>query len=42
MLAPRSAVRALWDASDRWNAFKSRTAERLTALVRRPSGQQSG
>ncbi|WP_458243268.1 transglutaminase TgpA family protein [Streptomyces sp. MAI_2237] len=42
VLAPRSAVRALWDASDRWNAFKSRTAERLTALVRRPSGQQSG
>ncbi|MFE7861128.1 DUF3488 and DUF4129 domain-containing transglutaminase family protein, partial [Streptomyces sp. NPDC057403] len=31
VLAPRSAVRALWDASDRWNAFKSRTAERLTA-----------
>ncbi|MCL6673423.1 MULTISPECIES: transglutaminase TgpA family protein [Streptomyces] len=42
VLAPRSAVRALWDASDRWNAFKSRTAERLTALARRPSGQQSG
>lgn len=42
VLAPRSAIRALWDASDRWNAFKSRTAERLTALVRRPSGQQSG
>ncbi|MBK3640426.1 DUF3488 and transglutaminase-like domain-containing protein [Streptomyces sp. MBT33] len=42
VLAPRSAIRALWDTSDRWNAFKNRTTERWTALLRRPSGQQSG
>ncbi|MFI7298821.1 DUF3488 and DUF4129 domain-containing transglutaminase family protein [Streptomyces sp. NPDC050121] len=42
VVAPRSAIRALWDLSDRWTAFKASWAARLTALVRRPSGQQSG
>ncbi|MER6420416.1 DUF3488 and transglutaminase-like domain-containing protein [Streptomyces sp. NPDC001137] len=42
VVAPRSAVRALWDLTDRWTAFKARCAERWSALVRRPSGQQSG
>ncbi|MFE6284053.1 DUF3488 and DUF4129 domain-containing transglutaminase family protein [Streptomyces sp. NPDC057877] len=42
VLAPRSAVRALWDLSDRWTALRARWAERLTALLRRPrpSGQR--
>ncbi|MGY6022438.1 transglutaminase TgpA family protein [Streptomyces spinosirectus] len=45
VVAPRSAVRAVWEAMDRWTAAKARWAERwsaLAALVRRPSGQQSG
>ncbi|MEV6944977.1 DUF3488 and transglutaminase-like domain-containing protein [Streptomyces sp. NPDC051172] len=42
VVAPRSAVRAVWDLTDRWTAFKARCAERWSALVRRPSGQQSG
>ncbi|MFI5791916.1 DUF3488 and DUF4129 domain-containing transglutaminase family protein [Streptomyces sp. NPDC051677] len=42
VVAPRSAVRAVWDLSDRWTALKASWAARLTALVRRPSGQQSG
>ena len=45
IVAPRSAVRALGDLADRWTAFKAGTAERWTALVRRPSGrpgEQSG
>ncbi|MDH6216402.1 transglutaminase TgpA family protein [Streptomyces pseudovenezuelae] len=42
VVAPRSAVRALWDASDRWTALKARWAERWATLVRRPSGQQQG
>ncbi|MFR9795551.1 DUF3488 and DUF4129 domain-containing transglutaminase family protein [Streptomyces sp. MS06] len=43
VVAPRSAVRALWDAADRWTALRTRWAGRWTALVlRRPSGQRSG
>lgn len=44
VVAPRSAVRALWDLTERWTLFKSRTAERWTSLVRRPrpSSQQGG
>ncbi|MFF4584493.1 DUF3488 and DUF4129 domain-containing transglutaminase family protein [Streptomyces sp. NPDC001388] len=45
VLAPRSAVRALWDLSDRWAAVKASWTSRaahLAALLRRPSGQQSG
>ncbi|MFJ9538077.1 DUF3488 and DUF4129 domain-containing transglutaminase family protein [Streptomyces sp. NPDC101225] len=45
VVAPRSAVRAAWEAMDRWTAAKARWAERrsaLAGLVRRPSGQQSG
>ncbi|MFJ8080608.1 DUF3488 and DUF4129 domain-containing transglutaminase family protein [Streptomyces sp. NPDC096205] len=42
VIAPRSAVRAVWDLSDRWTAFRERLEARLTALVRRPSGQRSG
>ncbi|MFF3482482.1 DUF3488 and DUF4129 domain-containing transglutaminase family protein [Streptomyces sp. NPDC002701] len=42
LLAPRSAVRVAWTASEKWTALKSRSAARWTALVRRPSGQGSG
>jgi transglutaminase-like putative cysteine protease len=45
IVAPRSAVRALWELADRWTAFKAGAAERWTALVRRPSsrpGEQRG
>ncbi|MFI1026780.1 DUF3488 and DUF4129 domain-containing transglutaminase family protein [Streptomyces sp. NPDC020951] len=42
VVAPRSAIRAVWDLSDRWTALKASWTARLTALVRRPSGQQSG
>ncbi|MCD9874151.1 transglutaminase TgpA family protein [Streptomyces guryensis] len=42
VVAPRSAIRAVWDLSDRWTAFKARCADRWSTLVRRPSGQQSG
>ncbi|MBQ1087798.1 DUF3488 and transglutaminase-like domain-containing protein [Streptomyces sp. B93] len=42
LVAPRSAIRALWDLSDRWTAVRARWTGRLTALVRRPrpSGQR--
>jgi transglutaminase-like putative cysteine protease len=42
VLAPRSAVRAVWNVADRWTAFRARWAGRRPALLRRPSGQQSG
>jgi hypothetical protein len=45
VVAPRSAVRALWDLSDRWTAAKARMADRWATLTRRPTGQpgrQSG
>ncbi|MER5434749.1 DUF3488 and transglutaminase-like domain-containing protein [Streptomyces sp. NPDC002588] len=45
VVAPRSAIRALWDLSDRWAAVKASWAARvarLATLVRRPSGQQGG
>ena len=51
VVAPRSAVRAVWDVADRWTALKASWAARLktpawaarlVTLVRRPSGQQSG
>jgi transglutaminase-like putative cysteine protease len=43
IVAPRSAIRAVWDVTDRWTALKNRTTARWsTALVRlrHPSGQQ--
>ncbi|SEQ45014.1 Transglutaminase-like superfamily protein [Streptomyces sp. yr375] len=42
VVAPRSAVRAVWALTDRWTTAKASCAARLTALVRRPSGEQSG
>ncbi|MGW1545220.1 transglutaminase family protein [Streptomyces sp. NPDC002309] len=43
VLAPRSAVRALWDLNERWLAVKGRVATGWAAvLARRPFGQQSG
>ncbi|MFF3330808.1 DUF3488 and DUF4129 domain-containing transglutaminase family protein [Streptomyces sp. NPDC002888] len=42
VVAPRSAVRAVWDLSDRWTSLKARWATRRANLLRRPSGQQSG
>lgn len=42
VVAPRSAIRAVWDLTDRWTAVRARWAARWTALLRRPSGQQSG
>ncbi|MEU5342244.1 DUF3488 and transglutaminase-like domain-containing protein [Streptomyces sp. NPDC020766] len=42
LLAPRSAVRVAWAASDSWIALKSRAMARWTAAVRRPSGRPSG
>ncbi|CAM5538852.1 Transglutaminase domain-containing protein OS=Streptomyces glaucescens OX=1907 GN=SGLAU_09530 PE=4 SV=1 [Streptomyces glaucescens] len=42
VLAPRSARRALWDVTDRWTAVRARWAGRWAALLRRPSGQQTG
>jgi transglutaminase-like putative cysteine protease len=46
VVAPRSAIRALWEATDRWTAFKTRTADRwptpLLRLRRPPGQQQSG
>ncbi|MGW3492737.1 transglutaminaseTgpA domain-containing protein [Streptomyces sp. NPDC001020] len=42
VLAPRSAVRAVWAGADRWTNGRARWAARWAALVRRPSGQQSG
>jgi transglutaminase-like putative cysteine protease len=37
VVAPRSAVRAVWDLADRWSALKASWAGRLATLVRRPS-----
>ncbi|MFD9394544.1 transglutaminaseTgpA domain-containing protein [Streptomyces sp. NPDC060000] len=43
VVAPRSAIRAIWGLSDRWTALKASGRARLTTLARRPSGhQQSG
>lgn len=43
VVAPRSAIRAVWDLTDRWTALRASWTVRLAALVRRPSGhQQSG
>ncbi|WP_033318082.1 transglutaminase TgpA family protein [Streptomyces yerevanensis] len=43
LLAPRSAVRVVWMASESWASLKSRAVARWTTLVRRPSaGQGSG
>ncbi|MFH8987352.1 DUF3488 and DUF4129 domain-containing transglutaminase family protein [Streptomyces sp. NPDC017940] len=42
MLAPRSAARVVWTASDRWSAFTARCAEwaaRRWAALRRPARQ---
>ncbi|MEU1176219.1 DUF3488 and transglutaminase-like domain-containing protein [Streptomyces sp. NPDC005820] len=45
VVAPRSAIRAVWDLSDRWTALKASWADRADRLAsllrRRPSGQQS-
>ncbi|KUN86891.1 DUF3488 and transglutaminase-like domain-containing protein [Streptomyces griseoruber] len=45
VVAPRSAIRAVWDLSDRWTALKASWAARAVHLAsllrRRPSGQQS-
>jgi hypothetical protein len=40
VVAPRSAVRAVWDLADRWIAVKASWAARLTTLFRRPSRHQ--
>ncbi|WP_435612045.1 transglutaminaseTgpA domain-containing protein [Streptomyces sp. bgisy159] len=40
VLAPRSAVRAVWDLSDRWAALKAGWALRWTQLTRRAPGRQ--
>ncbi|MEW2494501.1 DUF3488 and transglutaminase-like domain-containing protein [Streptomyces nodosus] len=46
VLAPRSALRAVWAAGERWAAFTARWSERRAALVRRlvprPSDQRGG
>ncbi|MFD1662849.1 transglutaminaseTgpA domain-containing protein [Streptomyces caeni] len=42
VLAPRSAVRAVWALSDRWGSLKARWSARWVALTRRLSGQRSG
>ncbi|MCH0566441.1 MULTISPECIES: DUF3488 and transglutaminase-like domain-containing protein [unclassified Streptomyces] len=39
VVAPRSAVRAVWDVTDRWRAVRARWTARWTTLLRRPSGQ---
>ncbi|MGI5454073.1 transglutaminase TgpA family protein [Streptomyces sp. CA-249302] len=44
VVAPRSAVRAVWDLMDRWTAVKAGAAERWAATLtrlRRPAGEQS-
>ncbi|MFJ8105376.1 DUF3488 and DUF4129 domain-containing transglutaminase family protein [Streptomyces sp. NPDC096132] len=44
VVAPRSAIRAVWDLSDRWTAVKASWTSRathLTTLLRRPPSQQS-
>jgi transglutaminase-like putative cysteine protease len=40
VVAPPSAIRALWAATDRWTDLRTRWAARWTALIRRPSGQE--
>ncbi|MEV6615179.1 DUF3488 and transglutaminase-like domain-containing protein [Streptomyces sp. NPDC051051] len=35
VVAPRSAVRVVWDLSDRWTAVRATCSARLTALARR-------
>ncbi|MFF8968075.1 DUF3488 and DUF4129 domain-containing transglutaminase family protein [Streptomyces sp. NPDC014995] len=44
VVAPRSAVRAVWDLTDRWTAVKAAWAARLATLMRRlsPSGHEGG
>ncbi|MEU9898104.1 DUF3488 and transglutaminase-like domain-containing protein [Streptomyces phaeochromogenes] len=42
LLAPRSAVRVAWAASEGWIALKSRATARWTAVARRPWGRSSG
>ncbi|MHA5048539.1 transglutaminase TgpA family protein [Streptomyces sp. SD15] len=43
LLAPRSAVRVAWTASDRWATLTARLAARRESLLRRrPSGRPSG
>ncbi|MFH8804686.1 transglutaminaseTgpA domain-containing protein [Streptomyces sp. NPDC017936] len=44
VVAPRSAVRAVWDLADRWAAVKAAWAARLATLTRRPSpsGHEGG
>ncbi|MEU3842654.1 DUF3488 and transglutaminase-like domain-containing protein [Streptomyces sp. NPDC028635] len=41
LVAPRSAVRALWDVSARWTALRSRWSQRLAHLLPRPRSQES-
>ncbi|MFJ5528504.1 transglutaminaseTgpA domain-containing protein [Streptomyces sp. NPDC093261] len=42
VVAPRSALRVVWAVGDRWADLKTRWTTRLSALLRRPSGQESG
>ncbi|GAA3034349.1 transglutaminase TgpA family protein [Streptomyces glomeratus] len=41
VVAPRSALRVLWAVADRWTDLKIRWATRWTALLHRPSDQQT-
>jgi hypothetical protein len=41
VLAPRSAIRAVWAVADRWVDLRARSTARWATLTRRPSGQQS-
>ncbi|MEU9334677.1 DUF3488 and transglutaminase-like domain-containing protein [Streptomyces sp. NPDC048290] len=42
LLAPRSAIRAVWSLTDRATTLRIRTTERWAALVRRPKPSPSG
>ncbi|MFD7137723.1 DUF3488 and DUF4129 domain-containing transglutaminase family protein [Streptomyces sp. NPDC059894] len=44
VLAPRSAVRAVWELTDRWTALRAAGAARWASLTRRasPSGHEGG
>jgi transglutaminase-like putative cysteine protease len=42
VIAPPSAMRAVWAAADRWTDLRVRWTTRWTALLRRPSQQQGG
>ncbi|MFE2046894.1 transglutaminase, partial [Streptomyces sp. NPDC059477] len=42
LLAPRSAIRAVWALTDRATTVRVRTAERWASLVRRPKPSPSG